>query len=234
MRQEAVGADPALQQAFVTSVFTAGCTALVTVAIALVLVNATRLSRTVAVGAVARLAASGYALPGTVLALGLLFALTRLDNAVDAFARTHLGVSTGLLLSGTAAAVIIACSVRFLALAEGAIRSGLEKLPPHLDEAARSLGHTPAASARKVLFPLLKPALATAAVLVFVDTMKELSATILLRPFGFSTLATHVYENASRGVVEDGAVAALLIILTALVPVVLLSRALMRDADATM
>jgi iron(III) transport system permease protein len=85
-----------------------------------------------------------------------------------------------------------------------------------------------------VLFPLLKPALATAAVLVFVDTMKELSATILLRPFGFSTLATHVYENASRGVVEDGAVAALLIILTALVPVVLLSRALMRDADATM
>ncbi|MEQ8298183.1 MAG: iron ABC transporter permease [Nitratireductor sp.] len=227
-------AEPALQQAFVTSVFTAGCTALVTVAIALVLVNATRLSRTAAVGAVARLSASGYALPGTVLALGLLFALTRLDNAVDAFARTYLGLSTGLLLSGTAAAVIIACTVRFLALAEGAIRSGLEKLPPHLDEAARSLGHTPTASARKVLFPLLKPALATAAVLVFVDTMKELSATILLRPFGFSTLATHVYENASRGVVEDGAVAALLIILTALVPVVLLSRALMRDADATM
>ena len=80
-----------------------------------------------------------------------------------------------------------------------------------------------------MLLPLLTPAIMTAGVLVFVDTVKELSATILLRPFGFSTLATHVYENASRGVVEDGAVAALLIIVTALVPVMLLSRALMRD-----
>lgn len=80
-----------------------------------------------------------------------------------------------------------------------------------------------------ILLPLLKPAILTAAILVFVDTVKELSATILLRPFGFRTLATHVYENASRGVVEDGAVAALLIIATAIVPVILLSRPLMRD-----
>jgi iron(III) transport system permease protein len=85
-----------------------------------------------------------------------------------------------------------------------------------------------------VLLPLLKPAILTAAVLVFVDTVKELSATILLRPFGFSTLATHVYENASRGVPEEGAVAAIVIIITAMVPVVLLSGALVRDAEASL
>ncbi|QDZ01669.1 iron ABC transporter permease [Nitratireductor mangrovi] len=227
-------AEPALFDAFLTSVVTAGSAAVVTVLAALALVNATRLSRSAAVGALARLASSGYAMPGTILGLGLLFSLSRIDNVVDALAREHLGFSTGLLFTGSAAAVVLACSVRFLALAEGAIHSGLEKLPPHIDEAARSLGHAPGATARKVLIPLLKPALFTAAVLVFVDTVKELSATILLRPFGFSTLATHVYENASRGVVEDGALAALLIILTALVPVVLLSRALMRDAEATL
>ncbi|WP_157020303.1 ABC transporter permease [Mesorhizobium xinjiangense] len=225
--------EPAILDAFLTSLATAGCTAVLTVLAALVLLNATRLSRATAVAAVVRLASTGYALPGTILGLGLLFVLTGFDNFVDGAAQRWFGTGTGLLLSGSAAAVVIACSVRFIALAEGAIRSGLEKLPPHLDQAARSLGRTPAGSAREVLLPLLRPAILTAAVLVFVDTVKELSATILLRPFGFNTLATYVYENASRGVIEDGAVAALLIILTALVPVVLLSRALMRDAEAT-
>jgi iron(III) transport system permease protein len=168
------------------------------------------------------------------MGLGLLFALARIDNAIDLFAREQFGFSTGLMLTGSAAAVILACTIRFLALAEGAVRSGMEKLPPHLDEAARSLGKTPAKSAALVLLPLLQPAILTALVLVFVDTVKELSATILLRPFGFNTLATLVYENASRAVVEDGAVAALLIIGTATVPVILLSRALARDRAASM
>ncbi len=137
-----------------------------------------------------------------------------------------------LLLTGSAAAVVMACTIRFLALAEGAVQSGLEKLPPNLDEAARSLGRSAPASAATVLLPLLRPAILTAGILVFVDTVKELSATILLRPFGFNTLATHVYEQASRGAAEDGAVAALLIIATAIVPVILLSRPLMRDRDA--
>lgn len=225
-------ASPALHAAFVNSIVTAGATALLTVTAALLVMNAARLSRTAAMTAVSRLAAGGYAVPGTILGLGLLFALTRFDNTLDTFARDSFGVSTGLLLTGSAGAVVLACTIRFLALAEGAIRSGLEKLPRNIDEAARSLGRSPLASARAILLPLLRPALFTAAVLVFVDTVKELSATILLRPFGFSTLATHVYENASRGVVEDGAIAALLIIVTALVPVVLLSGALMRDGDA--
>ncbi|MFC3640830.1 ABC transporter permease [Aquibium oceanicum] len=231
-RLEQLG-EPALRSAFVNSVLTAGATALVTVFAAMLMINAARISRSSAVGGMARLASSGYALPGTILGLGLLFALTRLDNAIDGFLRLNFGVSSGLLFTGTAGAVVLACSIRFLALAEGAIRSGMEKLPPHLDEAARSLGRSPLASAREILLPLLRPAILTAAVLVFVDTVKELSATILLRPFGFSTLATHVYENASRGVIEDGAVAALLIIVTALVPVILLSGALMRDSEAS-
>ena len=122
--------------------------------------------------------------------------------------RAHFGVSTGLLLTGSAAAVVLACTIRFLALAEGAVRSGLEKLPPHLDEAARSLGPTPAQQRAPVLLPLLKPAILTALVLVFVEREGAVGDDPA-RPFGFNTLATFVYENASRGVPEDGAVAAI-------------------------
>jgi iron(III) transport system permease protein len=226
--------DPALGKAFASSVLAASGTALITVVAALALTYVGRLSRTRETRLLVRLASLGYALPGTILGLGLLFALARFDNGVDSIARDYLGFSTGLLLSGSAAAVILACSIRFLALAEGSIRSGIEKLPPNLDEAARSLGRTPAASAYAVLLPLLGPAIFAAAVLVFVDTIKELSATILLRPFGFNTLATYVYENASRGVIEDGAIAALVIIATSLVPVALLSGALMRDREASL
>lgn len=226
--------SPDLADAFLNSVMTAGCTALLTVTLALFLLNAVRLSRSRGVTATVRLASIGYALPGGILGLGLLFVLARFDNGLDAFFRQYFDHSTGLLLTGSAAGVIIACSIRFVALAEGAIRSGLDKLPGHLDEAARSLGRTPAQSAASVLLPLLKPAILTAVVLVFVDTTKELSATILLRPFGFSTLATHVYENASRSAPQEGAAAAIVIILTALVPVLLLSGALAKDREASL
>jgi iron(III) transport system permease protein len=226
--------NPELGHAFLNSVITAGLTAVLTVTLALVMLNAVRIARTHAVRTLVRVGSIGYALPGTIMGLGLLYALARIDNWIDALARTNFGVSTGLLLTGTAAAVVLACTIRFLALAEGTIRSSLEKLPSNLDEAARSLGKTPAQSAALVLVPLLRPALLTAAVLVFVDTIKELSATILLRPFGFNTLATLVYENASRAVVEDGAAAALVIIATATVPVILLSRALAHDRAASM
>ena len=224
--------EPALVEALLNSVLTAFGAALVAITAALALLNAARAARTRAATVLARLSVVGYAVPGTILGLGLLFALAGIDNWVDALARRHLGVSTGLLFTGSAAAVVLACAIRFLALAEGSIRSGMEKLPPHLDEAARTLGKTPLRAGLSILLPLLTPAILAAMVLVFVDTVKELSATMLLRPFGFNTLATYVYENASRGAVEDGAVAALLIIATALLPVALLSGALMRDRDA--
>ncbi|MCX7304331.1 MAG: iron ABC transporter permease [Hyphomicrobiales bacterium] len=225
-------ASSALADAFLNSVMTASLTALLTITLALFLLNAVRLARSPGVSATVRLASIGYALPGGILGLGLLFALARFDNTVDGFMREHFGHSTGLLLTGSAAGIILACTIRFVALAEGAIRSGWEKLPGNIDDAARSLGRTPAQSAASVLLPLLRPAVLTAAVLVFVDTAKELSATILLRPFGFSTLATSVYENASRGAPQDGAAAAVVIILTALVPVLLLSGALAKDREA--
>lgn len=223
-----------LFRALTNTIVTASATAVLTVLLALLLINATRLSRSGWTFAAVRIGSLGYALPGTIIGLGLLFALARFDNGLDAAMRDWFGVSTGLLLTGSATAVILACSIRFLALAEGSVRAGLDKLPASLDQAARSLGRSPMNSALFIILPLLRPAILTAAVLVFVDTVKELSATILLRPFGFNTLATLVYENASRAVVEDGSVAALLIIVTALVPVMLLSRALMRDGEANL
>jgi iron(III) transport system permease protein len=227
-------ANAELGASLANSILTGAATAFLTVVLALLLAHAARIARSPLMTVLSRISTLGYALPGTIIGLGLLFALAQFDNRLDAFARAHLGVSTGLLLTGSAAAVVIACAVRFLALAEGGIRAGLEKLPPHIDEAARSLGRSPTESAVSILLPLLKPAIWTAAVLVFVDTVKELSATILLRPFGFNTLATLTYEHASRGVVQDGALAALLIIATATVPVVVLSQALARDQEASL
>lgn len=225
--------DPALSSAFLNTAITSLAAAVITVVAALVILNAARIAKSPVVVALSRLSTVGYALPGTILALGLLFVLATIDNRVDAFARSTFGLSTGLLLTGSATAVVIACSIRFLALAEGTVRSGMEKLPPHLAEAARSLGRSQTSAFFAVLLPVLRPAIMIAFVLVFVDTAKELSATILLRPFGYNTLATLVYENASRGVIEDGAWAALLIIVTALIPVTLLAGALMRDREAS-
>lgn len=224
--------SPDLLAALANTVATAGATAVLATVAALILALSTRLNSSTAVNRLSRASLTGYAVPGAILAIGLLLALAGFDNAVDGFMRARFGVSTGLLLTGTSAAVIIACAIRFVALADGAIRSGLEKLPRHVDDAARSLGKTPLRAMHAVLLPLLRPAIATGAALVFVDTVKELSATILLRPFGFSTLATHVYEAASRGAPEDGAVAALVIVAVAAMPVVAVSRALMGDDDA--
>lgn len=222
-------AEPRLVDAMVNSVLTAAATSVLTVAAALFLLHAIVNVRSRGVVLQARLAALGYALPGGVLSLGLLFLLGSLDNLIDQASRQTFDHSTGLLITGSAAAVVLACSIRFMALAEGTLRAGYEKLPPNLDAAARSLGHDSASSARRVLLPLLAPVILTAATLVFVDAVKELSATILLRPFGFNTLATYVYEQASRGAPEEGAFAALLIVATALAPVILLSRMLATD-----
>ncbi|MCA8411675.1 MAG: iron ABC transporter permease [Burkholderia multivorans] len=167
----------------------------------------------------ARIASLGYAVPGTVLAIGLLTPL----GAVDRLAGTLLG-RDGLWLIGSAAALVIADTVRFLAIAAGNVEAGLARIPPSLEQAARSLGETAAGALRRVHLPLLRPALTTSALLVFVDAMKELPATLLLRPLNFDTLATWLYAEAARGTYEEGAVAALAIVLAGLVPVILLAR----------
>lgn len=177
-----------------------------------------------------RVGSLGYGIPGTVLAIGVLLPLAGLDNAVDGIMRSHLGISTGLLLSGTAFAIIYAHSVRFMTLAEGTVDAGFQKLSPHLDMASRTLGRTRLQTLLGVLLPNIRPAAITASLLVFIESLKELPATIMLRPFNFNTLSTMVYESASRSRVQDAALPALVIIAAGLVPVILVSHSL--DADA--
>ncbi|WP_428029180.1 ABC transporter permease [Ancylobacter sp.] len=175
-------------------------------------------------GLALRLAGLGYAVPGTVLAVGLLVPLAGFDNLVSGLSQRFTGISTGLLLSGSGAALIIAYVIRFLAIPVGGLEAGYGKIGTTLDMAARSLGEKPGGVVRLIHLPMLRPALGTAALLVFVDCMKELPATLMLRPLNFETLASHVYAEAARGTYEDGALAALLIVLVGLVPVILLAR----------
>jgi iron(III) transport system permease protein len=221
--------ETALEQGFwraaLSSVLLAALTAMAAVLLGIVLAYARRVAANGFTRPAVRIAGLGYALPGTVLALGLLIPLAAFDNAVDRLARDWLGVSTGLLLSGTLATVVVALSVRFLAVAHGTLEAGLERISPNLDAVARTLGETALSSLWRVHVPLLLPALATAALLVFVDAMKELPATLLLRPFGVETLATHVYALASLEQVEAASVGAVAIVLVGLVPVLLLHKA---------
>lgn len=171
-----------------------------------------------------RLASVGYAIPGAVLAIGVLIPFAAFDNAVDAFLRQTLGVSTGLLLSGTVAALVFAYTVRFLAVSLGAVEAGLGRVTPSMEMAARTLGHSPGATLRRLHLPMIRGSLLTGGLLVFVDTMKELPATLVLRPFNFDTLATFVYQYASDERLEACAPAALAIVAAGILPVLLLAR----------
>ncbi len=174
--------------------------------------------------AAAKLASMGYAVPGAVLAVGIIIPLAAFDNAVDGFFRANFNVSTGLLLSGTTFALILAYIIRFLAISIGSIESSFSKISTSVDMAARTLGHPPSRTLLRYHLPLIKGGIFTAALIVFVDCMKELPATLLLRPFNFETLATHVYLFASDEMIEQSALGALLIILAGLIPVIVLSR----------
>jgi iron(III) transport system permease protein len=195
-----------------------------TIVAGVVIASTTRIDRGAVARACSRLASLGYAVPGTVLAIGLLPIVGGVELVADAATRRLFGFSSGLLLLGTGAAIVYAYVVRFLAIASGGLEAGFARIPPQLDDAARTLGETMGGRLRRVHLPLLRPALATAALLVFVDCMKELPATLLLRPLGFETLATHLYGEAVRGTYEDAAVAALIIVMAGLVPVRVLAR----------
>lgn len=172
----------------------------------------------------ARVATSGYAIPGTVLAIGLLSPIMLIDGAAGWVWEKVSHTEPGLLLMGTSTALVCAYVIRFLAISIGGIEAGLSRIPPSLEQAARLLGETSTSTLRRVHLPLLRPALGAAALLVFVDTMKELPATLLLRPVNFDTLATWLYAEAARGTYEEGSVAALAIVLAGLLPVILLAR----------
>ena len=195
----------------------------------IVLAYGVRLSPRRAMRGLAEFAAIGYAIPGAVLAVGIMVPLGYFDNAVDAASRGLFGVPVGLLISGTAAGLVIGYAVRFLALGYRTVDSGLLRVTPGIEGAARTLGAGPALSLLRVHLPIIRPSIVTAALLVFVDTMKELPLTLILRPFDFDTLATFVYQYASDELLEECALGALTIVAAGVVPVMLMSRTITRS-----
>jgi len=171
-----------------------------------------------------KLASLGYAVPGAVLAVGVVIPLANFDNLIDGFFRQSFGFSTGLIFSGTTFALIMTYVIRFLAISIGNVESSFSKISPSIDMASRTLGHPPFRALRLFQFPLIKGGVFTAALIVFVDCMKELPATLLLRPFNFDTLATHVYLFASDEMIEKSELGALVIVISGLIPVVVLSK----------
>jgi iron(III) transport system permease protein len=217
------GLSPAIPGETLNTLLVSLLATVLTLGCAVVVVYAVRLGRGRLPRVFARLASLGYAVPGTVLAIGLLPVVTGADAIIDSLAALA-GASTGLLLLGSGAALVYAYLVRFMAVAAGGVEAGFSRVPPSLDDAARTLGERSAGRLLRIHLPLARPALVSAGLLVFVDCMKELPATLLLRPIGFETLATHLYGEAIRGTYEDAAIAALLIVAVGLIPVLLLAR----------
>ncbi len=207
----------------------AATTALLALIPALLFGYGRRLHPSPTVRASVQIAGLGYAIPGAVIAIGVIIPLAWIDNSLDAWLRAHFQISTGLLLSGSLTALLFAYLVRFLAVSLHTVEAGLGRIRPTLDEAARSLGLTPAQVLWRVHIPLLRGSLLTALLLVFVDALKELPATLILRPFNFNTLAVRAFELASDERLADSAPAALAIVLAGLLPVILLSRSITRS-----
>ncbi|MCG7199842.1 iron ABC transporter permease [Marinobacter pelagius] len=208
------------------SLFLSSAAAITTLLIGVILAYSRRLHNTRGMQILMRLSSLGYAMPGAVLAVGVIVPLAGFDNWLDSLMRDTFGISTGLLLSGTAFALVFAYTVRFLAVSAGSVESALQKVTPSMDMASRSLGYTPGKTLVKVHLPILRGTLLTAALVVFVDCMKELPATLILRPFNFETLATYVYQFASDERLFHSALPSLIIVLAGIVPIILMSRSI--------
>ncbi|MCB1773129.1 MAG: iron ABC transporter permease [Gammaproteobacteria bacterium] len=197
---------------------------LLTVVAAFVLAYANRYHGDRSTAFSVRVGTLGYALPGSVLAVGVMLSLTWIDNRVADGLEWLTGRDVGLFLSGTVIALLMAYFARFLAVAYGPVESGLERIRPSVRDAARSLGAGQWETVWRVYLPMLRPGLLTALLLVLVDVMKEMPATLLLRPFGWDTLAVRIYELTSEGEWERAALPAVALLLVGLVPVILLVR----------
>lgn len=210
------------------SVSVSALTAACAVGLALLIAYAARTGGNVIAMAAHHLASLGYAVPGAVIAVGVLIPVTRLDHALSGWLQSWFGISTGLILTGGIAALVYAYLVRFLAVALQSVEAGLTKVTPSMDDAARSLGATPLGTLTRVHIPLLMPSVLTAALMVFVDVMKELPATFMMRPFNFDTLAVHAFNLASDERLSELTAPALTIVAVGVVPLILLSRSLIR------
>ncbi len=206
------------------SITLAGTAAVLTVAAAVCVGFFRRLRPGRGSAMAAYVARLGYAVPGGVIAVGLLVPFAAFDNALDAWMRASFGVSTGLLITGSIWLLVAAYMVRFLAAALGAYEGGQSTVHANMDAAARSLGQTPLGTLRRVHLPILTPSLLTALLIVFVDVMKELPATLIMRPFNFDTLAVQAYRLASDERLAGAAVPSLVIVAVGLVPVILICR----------
>ena len=218
------GFDTNLVRYTLTTVALASTATAITLVMGFLAVAALRYTKRPAIAGCVNIAGIGYAVPGTVLALGLLSPLVLVDNALDALSRATTGQGIGLLLTGSAAALVIAYVIRFLAIAIGFAQAGFARIALEFDDVARMLGAGPGTLARTIHLPLARPAIWGAALLVFVDCLKELPATLLLRPLNVETLSTHIYQFATRGSFEQGSLAALIIVAVGILPVVRITR----------
>ncbi|WP_089687103.1 ABC transporter permease [Billgrantia gudaonensis] len=211
------------------SLLLASVAALVAVALAVVLSYGVRLNDTPLTRMATRIAAMGYAIPGSVVAVGILIPFAWLDSTLNAWTKTHYGIVIGLIFSGSAFILIYAYVVRFLAVSFNAVEASLGKVTPSMDAAARTLGQSPAGTLKRVHTPLMRGSLLAAGILVFVDVMKELPATIILRPFNFDTLAVRAHNLASDERLAEASTASLAIVAVGIIPVILLSLAMRRS-----
>ncbi|HEY9051326.1 MAG TPA: iron ABC transporter permease [Gammaproteobacteria bacterium] len=223
--------DAAYLQLVFNSLMLASMAAVLALLLALFMAYGQRLRPVLAVQTAVRISAMGYAIPGTVIAVGVMIPLAMLDQALDDWLRQHWGVSSGLLFSGTVVALMFAYMVRFLAVSIGTVEAALTKIRPSMDDAARSLGYRPWQVLQKIHIPMMRTSLLTAVLMVFVDVLKELPATLILRPFDFNTLAVRAYELASDERLADASTAAVAIVLTGIIPVLLLSRSISRSGN---
>ncbi|WP_421725039.1 ABC transporter permease [Bauldia sp.] len=226
MPRLAVLGEPRYRTLVANSFTLAGLGALITVSLALLLAYAARLRPGRATLIANWTASLGYALPGSIIAVGLLVPLAGFDNRLDALLRGTINVSTGLLLTGSIVALLYGYTVRFMAVALNTVEASLSKVTHSMDYAARTLGTSAVATLFRVHIPIIRGGLFTAALLVFVDVMKELPATLILRPFNFDTLAVQAYRLASDERLAQAAVPSLVIVVVGLAPVILLSRAI--------
>ncbi len=208
--------------------------AMITLMIAIFLGYCRRINKNRMLTAAIRIASSGYAMPGAVLAMGILIPMAALDNYLDGIFRGWIGISTGLIFSGTLFALIFAYVVRFLTIALGQVESCLDKVSPSMDMVSKTLGYSNRGTLWYHHLPLLKGGVFVALIIVFVDCMKELPATLILRPFNFDTLAIHVYQYASDEMLGEAALGCLFIVLVGLMPVLLLSSMLKKSRSVGM
>ena len=214
---------------FMNSLELASITAVIALLLGIFITYSKRLRPTLTLRGVVRVMGLGYAIPGTVIAVGVLIPFAWFDNTLDAWMREHFDIATGLLLSGTLIAVVFAYLVRFLPVALNTLDAGLGKIKPTMDDVGRSMGLSPLQILRRVHVPLLQGSLLTASLLVFVDVLKELPATLILRPFNFNTLAIRTYELANQERLAEAASSALLIVLAGILPVIILSKSISRS-----